>query len=88
MIVTALGIDTDFVSRYFCPELDSEDPVTGSSHCSLIPYWAEKLGKDKMIASQLSHQGGIIQCELLSNNVVKISGEAALFMHGQIMDNI
>ncbi|MGX9757005.1 PhzF family phenazine biosynthesis protein [Clostridioides difficile] len=88
VIVTARGTDTDFVSRYFCPELDSEDPVTGSSHCSLIPYWAEKLGKDKMIASQLSHRGGIIQCELLRNNVVKISGEAALFMHGQIMDNI
>ncbi|MCC0649214.1 PhzF family phenazine biosynthesis protein [Clostridioides sp. ZZV15-6598] len=87
VIITAQGTDTDFVSRYFCPELDSEDPVTGSSHCSLIPYWAEKLGKDKMIASQLSHRGGIIQGELLSDNVVKISGEAALFMHGEIMDN-
>lgn len=87
VIVTAQGTDTDFVSRYFCPELDSEDPVTGSSHCSLIPYWAEKLGKDKMIASQLSSRGGIIQCELLKNNVVKISGEATLFMHGEIMDN-
>lgn len=60
VIVTAQGTDTDFVSRYFCPELDSEDPVTGSSHCSLIPYWDEKLRKDKMIASQLSSRGGII----------------------------
>ncbi|MCC0665721.1 PhzF family phenazine biosynthesis protein [Clostridioides sp. ZZV15-6597] len=88
VIITSQGTDTDFVSRYFCPELDSEDPVTGSSHCSLIPYWAEKLGKDKMIASQLSNRGGIIQCELLRDNVVKISGEAALFMHGEIMYNI
>lgn len=88
VIVTAQGSKVDFVSRYFCPELDSEDPVTGSSHCNLIPYWAKKLGKSKMIAKQLSNRGGIIQCELLKDNTVKISGEAVLFMHGTIKIDI
>ncbi|KPI49719.1 MULTISPECIES: PhzF family phenazine biosynthesis protein [Clostridioides] len=84
IIITAQGSNTDFVSRYFCPELDSEDPVTGSSHCNLIPYWAERLGKNKMVATQLSNRGGIIQCELLEDNTVRISGEAVLFMQGTI----
>lgn len=88
IIVTAQGSNVDFVSRYFCPELDSEDPVTGSSHCNLIPYWAKKLGKSKMIAKQLSNRGGIIQCELLKDNTVKISGEAVLFMQGTIKIDI
>lgn len=88
IIITARGSDTDFVSRYFCPELDSEDPVTGSSHCNLIPYWAKKLGKSKMVAAQLSNRGGIIQCELLEDNTVKISGEAVLFMQGTIKIDI
>lgn len=88
IITTAKGSNTDFVSRYFCPELDSEDPVTGSSHCNLIPYWAKKLGKSKMVATQLSNRGGIIQCELLEDDTVKISGEAVLFMQGTIKIDI
>ncbi|NMS91198.1 PhzF family phenazine biosynthesis protein [Clostridioides difficile] len=88
IIITAKGNNTDFVSRYFCPELDSEDPVTGSSHCNLIPYWAKKLGKSKMVATQLSNRGGIIQCELLEDDTVKISGEAVLFMQGTIKIDI
>ena len=88
IIITAQGSNTDFVSRYFCPELDSEDPVTGSSHCNLIPYWSEKLGKHKMVAAQLSNRGGIIQCEVLKDNTVKISGEAVLFMQGTIKIDI
>lgn len=88
IIITPQGSNTDFVSRYFCPELDSEDPVTGSSHCNLIPYWSEKLGKHKMVAAQLSNRGGIIQCEVLKDNTVKISGEAVLFMQGTIKIDI
>ena len=81
--MTAKGGDSDFVSRYFCPELDLEDPVTGSSHSSLVPLWSEKLGKDIMVAKQLSKRGGVLYCE---NSVdrVKISGRAVLYMRGEI----
>lgn len=71
IIITAQGSNTDFVSRYFCPELDSGNPVTGSLHCNLIPYWSEKVEKRKMVAAQLSNRGGIIQCKLLRDNTVK-----------------
>lgn len=58
IVLTALSIeDTDFVSRYFCPELNLEDPVMGSSHGSLTPLWAEKLSKNRLIARQLSRRG-------------------------------
>lgn len=83
VVITAKGTDSHFVSRYFCPELKAEDPVTGSSHSSLIPLWGERLSKKKMIAKQLSSRGGILYCEL-KDNVVKISGEAALYMKGSI----
>lgn len=88
VVITARGIHTDFVSRYFCPELGIEDPVTGSSHCSLIPFWAKRLGKNKMTAAQLSKRGGMLQCELLDEHTVKISGEATLFLQGKITADI
>lgn len=85
IIITAKGTgEIDFVSRYFCPEMRMEDPVTGSSHCSLIPLWAEKLEKNKLTAVQLSKRKGTLYCELLDDNAVQISGEAKLFLQGEI----
>ncbi len=74
----------DFISRFFCPD-DTvlEDPVTGSAHCTLIPYWAEKLGKDKLTAYQASARGGVLKCELQEDRVL-MTGRAALYMKGQI----
>ncbi|VIF59202.1 phenazine biosynthesis PhzC/PhzF protein [Clostridioides difficile] len=88
IIITAQGSNTDFVSRYFCPELDSGNPVTGSLHCNLIPYWSEKVEKRKMVAAQLSNRGGIIQCKLLRDNTVKISGKVVLFIQVTIKIDI
>lgn len=83
--VTARGTDgTDFVSRYFCPELNLEDPVTGSVHCSLIPYWAGKTGKREMTACQLSERGGTLFCELCDSKTVRISGWARLYLQGNL----
>lgn len=77
--VTAAGKNFDCVSRVFAPKLKiTEDPVTGSTHCLIAPYWAEKLGKKKLIARQASARGGILHCEVLGERV-KISGSAALF---------
>lgn len=83
IVITAPGTDSDFVSRYLCPELKLEDPVTGSSHSSLVPMWQEKTGKSKFQAKQLSQRGGILYCEA-GTNEVKISGEAALYLKGSI----
>lgn len=84
VIVTAPGSDCDFVSRFFAPEAGiNEDPVTGSAHCNLIPYWADKLGKTEMFARQLSARGGEIYCELAGDRV-KIGGNAVLFLKGEI----
>lgn len=84
VIVTAPGETSDFVSRFFAPDAGiNEDPVTGSSHCNLIPYWAEKLGKTEMFARQLSARGGEIWCELAGDRV-KIGGNAVLFLKGEI----
>jgi len=84
VIVTARGESSDFVSRFFAPEAGiNEDPVTGSAHCNLIPYWAEKLGKTEMFARQLSSRGGEIHCELVGDRV-KIGGNAVLFLKGEI----
>jgi PhzF family phenazine biosynthesis protein len=83
-IVTAKGTDADFVSRLFAPRIGiSEDPVTGATHCSLIPYWAEKLGKEKLYARQLSARGGELFCEV-SGERVRIGGNAALYLKGEI----
>ena len=83
-IVTAPGDSSDFVSRFFAPEVGVfEDPVTGSSHCNLIPFWAERLGKTEMFARQVSARGGELYCELRGDRV-KIGGNATLFLKGEI----
>ena len=84
VIVTAPGESSDFVSRFFAPGAGiPEDPVTGSAHCTLIPYWAQKLKKKKMVARQLSERGGELVCEDLGAQV-KISGQAAIYLQGFI----
>jgi PhzF family phenazine biosynthesis protein len=83
-IVTAIGDSSDFVSRFFAPEVGVfEDPVTGSSHCNLIPYWAEKIGKTQLFARQISARGGELSCELRGDRV-KIGGNAVLYLKGEI----
>lgn len=70
------GADCDFVSRFFTPQATIlEDPVTGSAHCSLIPYWSRRLGKSRLVARQISSQGGILYCEDCRERV-RISGYA------------
>ena len=84
VIVTAKGSDSDFVSRFFAPEVGVfEDPVTGSAHCTLIPYWAERLGKEKFFARQISARGGELFCALVGGRV-KIGGNAMLYLKGEI----
>ena len=84
VIVTAKGENADFVSRFFAPEVGVfEDPVTGSAHCTLIPYWAEKLGKTEMFARQVSARGGELFCGLRGDRV-KIGGDAKLYLKGEI----
>jgi PhzF family phenazine biosynthesis protein len=84
VIITAPGIDVDFVSRLFAPKYGiPEDPVTGSAHCELTPYWASKLGKNTLSARQVSKREGIINCELNGDRVF-ISGKAVTFMEAEI----
>lgn len=84
VIVTAKGNETDFVSRFFAPQSGiDEDAVTGSAHTTLIPYWAAKLGKNELTAIQLSKRKGYLKCRYL-NDRVEISGEAKLYMIGEI----
>lgn len=85
VIVTAPGEgDVDFVSRFFAP-MDGipEDPVTGSAHCTLIPYWAARLGRDLLSARQVSARGGELSCRLLGDRV-HIAGRAVLYLEGTI----
>lgn len=84
VIVTAPGSDCDFVSRFFAPLLGvPEDPVTGSAHCTLIPYWARRLGKRTLHARQVSARGGELFCEDLGERVI-IAGRAAPYLQGTI----
>jgi PhzF family phenazine biosynthesis protein len=84
VIVTAPGIKADFVSRFFAPRVGvDEDPVTGSAHTLLIPFWAEKLGKKEMHALQLSRRGGIIYCRSKGDRV-DIGGRAVTYLKGEI----
>lgn len=84
VIVSAKGETCDFVSRFFAPGVGiDEDPVTGSAHTVLIPYWAQRLDKNEMFAQQLSERGGELQCKHL-NNRVEIGGEAVTYMTGNI----
>lgn len=84
VIVTAPGNDVDFVSRFFAPQTGiNEDPVTGSAHTSLTPYWSRVLGKKKLTALQLSYRGGELVCEDKGDRV-EISGHAVTYMIGEI----
>jgi len=84
LCITAPGKDCDFVSRFFCAgDGVEEDPVTGSTHSMLIPYWAKKLGKTKMLARQLSARAGELRCEFLGARVL-IGGQAKTYMQGKI----
>ncbi|MCZ7556334.1 MAG: PhzF family phenazine biosynthesis protein [Bacteroidia bacterium] len=82
--VTAPGLEDDFVSRFFAPKLGiAEDPVTGSAHCELTPYWAARLGKTTLTARQLSRRGGTVTCTLSGDRVLLL-GSAVTFMIGEI----
>jgi PhzF family phenazine biosynthesis protein len=84
VIITAIGDNCDFVSRFFTPQTSIlEDPVTGSAHCSLIPFWAERLQKKEMIALQVSEREGKLFCEDKGNRVI-ISGQAKTYSLGNL----
>jgi predicted PhzF superfamily epimerase YddE/YHI9 len=83
-IVTAPGDNSDFVSRFFAPAAGiNEDPVTGSAHCNLIPYWANRLGKNDMHAYQISARRGELWCQLKGDRVL-MSGRAVTYLKGEI----
>jgi phenazine biosynthesis protein PhzF family len=83
--ITAPGKDVDFVSRFFAPSVGiNEDPVTGSAHSQLIPFWSEKLNKQKLNALQLSARGGELYCEQ-NGSRVKIGGNCVFYMKGDIV---
>ncbi len=85
IIITAKGNTTDFVSRFFGPRSGmNEDPVTGSAHTTLIPYWAKELNKTKLTALQLSDRRGYLECELLEDRV-RISGYAKCYLIGTLL---
>ncbi len=84
VMITAPGESCDFVSRYFAPGVGiDEDPVTGSIHSVLVPYWAERLDKTRLSAQQLSARGGVLNCELVGDRV-RIAGQAAFYMEGTV----
>jgi PhzF family phenazine biosynthesis protein len=84
-IVTALGIETDFVSRVFAPNAGiDEDPVTGSAHSVLTPYWAERLGKTKLTAYQASARGGYVSCTLDGDRVI-LGGQCVTVLTGTFL---
>lgn len=84
VIVTAPGDHVDFVSRFFAPKFGiPEDPVTGSAHCMLAPYWAEQLGKRTLAARQVSQRGGEITC-IVRGDRVTLNGSAVIYLNGEI----
>jgi predicted PhzF superfamily epimerase YddE/YHI9 len=84
VIVTAPGVECDFVSRFFAPRAGvPEDPVTGSAHSTLIPYWAKRLGKSKLYARQISARGGELYCEDRDQRV-RIAGRAVTYSVGYL----
>lgn len=86
---TALGKETDCVSRSFCPELAiPEDPVCGSAHCQIADYWSKVLGKQIIEAYQASERGGYLHCEIKENNRIAISGEAVLVAVSEIVASL
>jgi PhzF family phenazine biosynthesis protein len=85
IIVTAPGINSDFVSRFFAPQSGiNEDPVTGSAHTTLTPYWSDKFDKQELTAYQLSQRGGYLKCKNMGERV-EISGKARTYMIGEIV---
>ena len=83
--VTSKGNKVDFVSRFFAPKIGiNEDPVTGSAHTLLIPFWSKKLNKSKLDAKQLSKRVGILKCEYL-NERVEMSGQAITYLKGKLI---
>ena len=84
VVPTARGDEADFVSRAFAPRYGiPEDPVTGSAHCALAPYWAGVLGKDELRAFQVSARGGEVRCQVAGDRV-KLAGQAVVFLEGTI----
>jgi PhzF family phenazine biosynthesis protein len=86
VIITAPGRDADFVSRFFAPAFGvDEDPVTGSAHSQLIPFWSSKLGKDQLFARQISRRGGALWCSQVNSNRVTMAGQCVFYMKGDIL---
>ncbi|MGK0305816.1 MAG: PhzF family phenazine biosynthesis protein [Gammaproteobacteria bacterium] len=84
VVVTAQGSDVDFVSRCFFPKLRvNEDPVTGSAHCELAPYWGKRLGLSVLSGRQLSQRSGVVHCKLIEDRVI-LTGNAVEYMSGEI----
>lgn len=84
VVVTAPGEQSDFVSRYFAPSYGiPEDPVTGSTHCALVPYWSKRLNKSTLLARQVSKRGGELYCEAIGERVA-IGGKAVKYFEGDI----
>ena len=84
LIVTAPGATADFVSRYFAPAVGvPEDPVTGSAHCTLVPYWSGRLGRPDLVAWQLSERGGVLRCRDRGERV-DVGGRARFYLEGHI----
>ena len=84
--VTSRGREADCVSRSFCPKLAiAEDPVCGSAHCQIAPYWAEQLGKRSITAFQASKRGGTLRCELTGDGRIDIGGEAVLVAVAEVV---
>lgn len=84
LCVSSVGASVDFVSRYFTPQSTIlEDPVTGSAHCSLVPYWAERTGKKILTANQVSQRTGELYCKDLGN-LVEVAGYAVTYKTGDI----
>ena len=85
VMITAAGNNADFVSRFFAPNMGiPEDPVTGSAHTVLIPFWSGRLNMESMVAQQLSKRGGTLFCRACGDRV-KIAGKAALYLQGEIL---
>ena len=84
LIISSKSNEYDFVSRYFCPKYGiNEDPVTGSAHTTLVPYWSERLNSSELVAKQVSERGGVLYCKNKDTRVL-IAGKAVLYMKGKI----
>jgi len=85
VMVTAPGDEVDFVSRFFAPAVGiEEDPVTGSAHTMLVPYWSGRLDKRSLEARQISERGGSLSCTLLDDERMEITGQACTYLKGEI----